>query len=140
MAKLESFANLTKMQKDLINKGFCFGQFFALGIYAKSLKNTVKISFRNGTDKNYAFNSFAVGSLAYHNRNFCVTQEITSFKSFKSVAEYVPENYKEFKGKIEVQAENLEKTGKIDKKSISIEYNSSKFLTKLGINEKKVFE
>ena len=133
MAKLESYSNLSKLQEDLIKKGFCFGQLFALGVYSKTPQGiNLKSSFKHSTNKDNSFNNSASTYFNYKNKGFSFKEDLQTSKIFKVTIEYVPESYNKVKGKVEVELDSQANT---QKKTASAEYTHDKFKAKFAVTD-----
>ena len=125
MAKLESYSNLSKQQEDLIKKGFSFGQLLDLTVYAKTPQSiNFKSSFKHGND------NLASTYFNYKTPSLSLKEELKTSKVFKGTLEFVPDNYKDAKGKIEIEHNAAEGT---TKETGSVEYTHEKFKSKLAI-------
>lgn len=133
MAKLESYSNLAKLQEDLLKKGFCFSQVFALGVYAKTPQGvSFKSSFKHSTDKeNSAVNS-ALASFNYKDRGLSIKEEFRTSKIYKTTVEYIPENASQVKGKLEIE---LDSNTSSQKKAVTLEYTHEKFKGKAVVTD-----
>ena len=131
MAKLESYSNLAKQQEDLIKKGFCFGQLFALGIYSKAPHGVnIKSSFKQKAESDQSPKSWALAYFNYKTPTTATKYEMTTTKIYKATVEHIPEQLKAAKGKLEVEDNAPDK--KI-KGTLSTEYTHEKFKGKLAL-------
>ena len=82
MANLESYSNLTRLQEDLIKKGFSFGQLFALSIYAKSPNNVnFKSSYKQLLNTDHQPTNQSSSYLNYKTSELSIKQEFQTSKS-----------------------------------------------------------
>lgn len=131
MAKLESYSNLSKLQEDLIKKGFCFGQLFALGVYSKTPHGfNVKSSFKQSVNKDQCFENSALIYFNYKTPNLSLKEQLQTNKIAKWTAEYVPPEYKQVKAKVEVEHDASKNS---NKETASVEYSHDQFKAKLAV-------
>jgi Eukaryotic porin len=132
MAKLESYSDLAKLQEDLVKKNFSFAQDLALSVYGRSPNFTVKSSFKQHSDASKKNPTSGYTYFEYKSPVFTVRQDIGSNTLYKTSVEYIPENFKQFKAKVE-----LESNPELDtsKKTVSGQYTHEKLKAKLAVTD-----
>ncbi|CAG9313048.1 unnamed protein product [Blepharisma stoltei] len=133
MAKLESFDRITKLQEDLLEKGYCFNQIAAISLYAKAADDLkTKSSIRQIPSDNHI--PITIGSVyfSYSIPQFLFKQEIFTSKFFKSFVEYTNPKYPNSTLQFELD-HNADSHSQ--KKSISIEQITEKHRTKFSITD-----
>jgi hypothetical protein len=113
MAKLESFADLTKLQEDLLKKNFCLAQPLALSLYARSGTLSVKSSMKQTSSS-----SHGLAYIQLLTNRFKAKQEFASCGSVKSLVEYTPETRPELKLKAELESS---RSTELQKASFTVE-------------------
>ncbi|CAG9334200.1 unnamed protein product [Blepharisma stoltei] len=138
MAKLESYSNLTKLQEDLLKKGYCFGQLAALAVYTKheSGLNT-KTSLKQVKSTTDVPNITGTTYFKFTDPRFALKQEFQTSLLYKTILEFTPEKFKNVKGKIEVEANRA--TGAC-KQTASVECSSDKTKSKVAIGSDHLFK
>ena len=133
MANLESYSNLTRLQEDLIKKGFSFGQLFALSIYAKSPNNVnFKSSYKQLLNTDHQPTNQSSSYLNYKTSELSIKQEFQTSKVYKTTFEFTPKQQKDLKGKVEIE---FNKEENVSKQTASVEYTQEKFKAKAALTE-----
>ncbi|CAG9321812.1 unnamed protein product [Blepharisma stoltei] len=138
MAKIESYSNLTKLQEDLLKKGYCFGQLIALAVYTKheSGVNT-KTSLKQVKSTTDVPNINGTTYFKLTDPRFTLKQEFQTSLLYKTILEITPEKFKNLKGKVEVEVNRA--TGAA-KETLSVECNTEKTKAKLALGSDKLFK
>ncbi|OMJ75217.1 hypothetical protein SteCoe_25695 [Stentor coeruleus] len=136
MAKLEWYNDLTKFQEDLVKKGFCFGQAFAITTYCKapSLNLLYKASFKQLLDSEHSSYTASSTSFTYNSSPYSYTQTLSTDKSFKNSFSYTPEWNKSLKFLADLNHSKLQNTSTF---KLSCEYTSKYIKSHLSLENLK---
>lgn len=138
MAKLEWYNDLTKFQEDLVKKGFCFNQAFAITTYCKapSLNLVYKASFKQLLDSEHSSYTASSASFAYNSSPYSYTQTLSTDKSFKTSFSYIPAWNKSLKFLADLSHSKLQNTSS---SKLSCEYTSKHIKSQLNLENLKSF-
>ena len=80
--KLESYSHISKAQEDLIKKGFCFGQVFALSVYSKTPHGlNIKSSFKESMNPDQTTQNLGMIYFNYKTPNFSIRDQVQTNNS-----------------------------------------------------------
>lgn len=135
MAKIESYSNLTKLQDDLVKKGYCFGHLVALALYTKHESGlSTKTSLKQVKSTTDTPNVTGSTYFKFADAGLLLKQEFQTSLLYKSTLEYTPESYKQIKDKLEIEVNRA--TGAI-KETASVEYSNDSLKSKIAVASDK---
>lgn len=138
MVNLESYSNLTKLQEDLLKKGFCFDNIFSFSLYSKNQHGlNHKASYKQKPSATPVPDMYAYTSFEYKNKGFSIKEELETTQNYKTTFEYVPESRPEFKGKLEMVCNTLKDERN---NSASVEYSHERVKSKFTLTDTPVFK